>query len=198
MIFYQITFGPYCKAKEEEADDHIESYLNSLCRNGQIARRYVWRTRNGEVVACVHAMEYDAHLLKFHSQWGKKHLRELIDFFGQKPVWTCDEDFPSKRKTTWKGAPFLYFVTDYGEIRTPLVRGDNAMSIPLYRVPVTDLERDEISSWMWRYKSLDNVWMGSCDLEMQAYQALAGLDSKCTEYGREHCLAIEKATGVPT
>jgi len=117
---------------------------------------------------------------------------------GQKPIWKCNEDFPEKQKTDWKDAPFLYFTTDYGESRTPLVRGDTAMSIPLYRVPITDLERDYICSWMWRYKSLDNVWMGSSDLEMEAYRVLAEPDSECSKTGRDHCLAIEKATGVPT
>jgi predicted nucleic acid-binding Zn ribbon protein len=33
---------------------------------------------------------------------------------------------------------------------------------------------------------------------MQAYRVLAEPDSPCSKWGRELCLAIEKATGVPT
>jgi predicted nucleic acid-binding Zn ribbon protein len=32
---------------------------------------------------------------------------------------------------------------------------------------------------------------------MQAYRITAELESKCSKHGRELCLAIEKATGVP-
>jgi len=198
MIFYQISFGPYIKDKYEETNNLIEDYLSSLYLNGQIHEEYSIMPWNGEIVAYVNAQEFDANRLKYHSHWGKEKLQRINHFLGQKPIWRCNEDFPTKHKTNWKDAPFLYFVTNYCESRTPLVRGDTAMSIPLYRVPITDLERNDICSWLWRYKSLDNVWMGSSELEIEAYRVLAEPDSECSKNGRECCLAIEKATGIPT
>jgi len=52
--------------------------------------------------------------------------------------------------------------------------------------------------WQRLYRSLDSVYMETGDLEMSAYRALATLESDCTKRGRTLCLAIEKATGIPT
>jgi len=200
MIFYQIFFGPYCKDKYDEAENLIEDYLSSLLRNGQIVKNYGITPWKGEIVAYVYAQGFDANRLKYHSQWGKERMQRIKCFFGQTPIWKCNEDFPTKIKTTWKDAPFLFFVTDFLEPNylTPLVRGDNGRGIPLYRVPITDMERDYTSSWLWQYKAFDAVWISSGELEIQAYRILAEPDSECSKRGREICLAIEKATGVPT
>ena len=198
MIFYQISFGPYRKDKYDEAEDLILDYLASLYRNGQIHENYDVIPWNGEIVAYANALGYDANLLKHHSHWGREKLHHLNSFFGQKPEWRCNEDCPGKYKTNWKDAPYLYFVVECLDWRPPLARGDNGMIIPLYRVPITDEERDLLCGWVWRYKSFDGVWIGCGELEMQAYRVLADPESECSKWGREHCQAIEKATGVPT
>lgn len=201
MIFYQISFGPYCKGKYyDEAENLIHEYLSSLLHNGQIAGHYTIVPWNGEVVAYVNAQGCDANLLKYHSQWGKDDFHKINEFFGQVPVWKCNEDFLSKRKTNWKNAPFLYFTTDFFEsdLLSLLARGDTADLISLYRVPIPDQAREDAYFWQAKYRSLYKVWLDSGDLEMQVYRLLAEPDSKCSKCGRELCLAIEKATNVPT
>ena len=205
MIFYQISFGPYRKDKYDEAKELIEDYLGCLLFNCQISNSHINEdesrkimTWNGEVVAYVYAQGTDANHSKYHSYFGKKALKQLGDFFGQLPVWRCHEDFSAKCKTSWKNAPYLCLYTHYSLSDSPLIRGDNGSVIPLYRVPIMDEDRVEAYIWQCSYRSLDRVYMNTGDLEMQAYRALAALESDCTNRGRELCLAIEKATGIPT
>ena len=198
MVFYQICFGQYCKNKYAEAENLIQGYLATILRNGQINRNYSIMSWNGEVVAYINAYGYDANCLKSHCHFGKEKLRQLKAFFGQPPVWRHNEDFPVKRKTNWKDAPFLYLATDLFDSCSPLTRGDDGMIIPLYRVPISDMDREAVVSWQWKYQAFDEVWIDSCELEMKAYRVIAEPESKLSKKGRELCLAIEKATGVPT
>ena len=205
MIFYQISFGPYCEGRYDEAVKLIEDYLSSLMFNCQTSNTQMNEDEsrkimawNGEIVAYVYAQGTDAGCLKYHDRLGKKARKQLHDFFGQWPVWRCNEDFPVKRKTSWKNAPYLCIYTHYSLSDSPLIRGDNADVIPLYRVPITHQDRADAYCWQRLYRSLDDVCMATGDLEMQAYRALATLESECTDRGRKLCFAIEKATGIPT
>ena len=205
MIFYQISFGPYYKDRYEEAENLIEDYLSSLSFNCQVSNNLMYDEEshkimawNGEVVAYVYGQDTDAGCHKYHDNQGKKALKQLNNFFGQLPIWRCHEDFPVKRKTNWKNAPYLCIYAHYHLSDSPLVRGDNGDTIPLYRVPITHQDRVDAYCWQRLYRSLDSVYQETGDLEMQAYRALATLESECTDRGRQLCLSIEKATGIPT
>jgi predicted nucleic acid-binding Zn ribbon protein len=205
MIFYQISFGQYSKSKYDEAKELIEDYLQSLMFNCQISNTQINESEsrkimawNGEIVAYVYAQDTDASMPKYHSHNGKEKLELVCEFFGQSPVWRCNEDYPPKRKTSWRGATYLCLYTHYSLADSPLVRGDSGDVVSLYRVPITDRDRVEAYVWQRLYRSLDDVYMATSDLEMEAYRALADLESDCSIRGRELCLIIETATNVPT
>ncbi len=198
MIFTQISFGPHAKSQYDDAEFLIHSYLGSLLHNGQIGRHYEIVPWQGQVVAYVNALGLGADRLRSHSCWGKEELKKIEAFFGRSPLWAANEDFPPKYKATWKNAPFLYLMTHFCDDESPLCRGDRNDVIPLFRVPITDQERDNAFYWLTTYRELDNIWIGSRELEMQAYRVLADPDSELSKTGRELCQAIEKATGVPT
>ncbi|MDR0336497.1 MAG: Zn-ribbon-containing protein [Planctomycetaceae bacterium] len=197
MIFYQITFGFYNKNTLDEAIDIVENYLDALVRNGQIDQNYTVIPWQKQVVAYINAVGLEADLSKSHSNYGKELLNKVEKFFKQKPVWNCNEDFPPKQKAIWKNASFLYLFTNNYHHDSPLHRGDNNDMVPLYRVPVTDSEREDIYCWQEYYRECDNIWMGSGKFEIAAYQMLADPRSELSLRGRESCLAIEKATGIP-
>ena len=198
MDFYQITFGPYNKKTYVETGELILDYLAALTRNGQIDKTYDVVPWQGQSVAYVNALGHKAESRRFHSIWGKEYLKQVCEFFRQKPVWTCNEDFPLKRNATWKDAPFLYLFTHLFDQESPVCRGDNGMVIPVFTLPITDLEKEYLYAWMYRYRDHDAVWMGSDELEIPSYRLLAEPDSGLSTTGREHCSIIEKATGVPT
>ena len=199
MIFYLITFGQYNKKTYKDAEWLIESYLAALIHTGQIDKTcYSIVPWQGQVVAYVNALGIKPDSQQFHCEWGKNDLKKIYDFFGQIPIWTCNEDFPPKKNVTWKNAPFLYFVTDYFERESPVRRGDNGRVIPYFTLPITSSEKDNIYGWTCRYRELDSLWLDSGDFEMSAYRHLAEPDSSLSIEGRECCSVIEKATGVPT
>jgi predicted nucleic acid-binding Zn ribbon protein len=207
MMFYQIYFGQYDEDKYDEAEKLIDYYLSSLLYNDQIGQIYYILSWKDEVIAYVCAQGQDALLLKHHSKWGKERLQQIKSFFGQSPVWKCNDDY-SLNKTSWKGAPFLYISTSSSERNffrssnktdTPVLgRGDNGFAIPLYRVPLTDEDRREVCYWRETYKRLDDIWIGSGEFEIPAYRTLCEPTSYISDLGRNGCLAIEKATGIPT
>lgn len=199
MFCHKITFGSYENDQLDELLDQVDNYLATLSRNGQIDTYYYFIPWQGQIVAYVLAHGLDADRLKYHSIWGKEELKKIKKAFNQKPLWELHEDHVIKSyKPTWQNTPFLYFTTGFMDWESPLVRGDNGAPIPLYRVSITDLDRDAIRSWLWRYRSFDEVWIGSCDLERQAYSVLTDPNSELSQWGRDCCRAIEKATSVPT
>jgi predicted nucleic acid-binding Zn ribbon protein len=197
MIFYQISFGFYNKNNLDEATDLVDNYLSRLSRNGQIDYDVTIVPWQKQVVAYVNALGLEADQLRSHSAAGKNYLEKLEKFFKQKPIWNCNEDFPPKQKAIWKNASFLYLFTNNFHRDSPLHRGDNNDMIPLYRVPITDNIRDDIYYWQGYYREWDNIWLGSDKFEITAYRMLADPRSELSLRGRESCLAIEKATGIP-
>ena len=198
MIFYKIDFGPLGKKDVSESLDVAEDYLAVIVRYGQISEGYQCVFWQGRLIAYVQAMGLEADRPKSHSKRGKEYLRKLSTFFGRKPLWKINEDIESITKITWKNAPFLYLQADMFDIGTPLCRGDNGYEIPLYRVPLSDDAREYTCLWQKKYRVYDDIWIGSSELEMQAYRVLADPESGLSKMGREHCYLIEQATGVPT
>ena len=200
MVFYKISFGQYYKDKYKEAKALIENYLSSLIHTGQIDKDcfsniVVWQ---GKIVAYVNALGIKADRQRFHSEWGKKSLKQIHEFFGQMPLWTYNEDYLPKRNVTWKNAPFIYLLTYWHECESPVRRGNDGLDIPYFTLPITNREKDDIYRWTCRFRELDSLWMDSGDLEIPVYRLLAEPESSLSIEGRECCSVIEKATGVPT
>lgn len=114
------------------------------------------------------------------------------------PVWTCNEDYPPKRNTTWKNVSFLYLFTHLCDREPHVHRGDNGFVIPYFTLPLTDREKDNIYCWGGQYRELDALWIASDELEIPAYKILAEPDSQLSFNGLECCETIEKATDIPT
>jgi len=198
MIFYQISFGPYRKDKYDEAVELIDEYLSAIIRNGQIDQHYNVVPWQGQIVAYINALGLRADRSRFYSEYGRKCLKKIHQYFGQMPIWTRNEDFPPKKLATWKNASFLYLFTHLFDHESSLCLGDDGCPLPYFRLPITDQEKDNIYCWTGKYQELDTIWIGSGELEIPAYRLLADPDSSLSIEGRECCAIIEKATGVPT
>jgi predicted nucleic acid-binding Zn ribbon protein len=198
MIFYRVSFGYYNKNDLENATTMVDKYLNALAGNGQIDKSYTIVPWQKQVIAYINAIGLEADMLKSHSAYGRELLRNVEKFFKRSPVWSCNEDFPPKQKAVWKNASFLYLYVPCYQQGTPLYRGDNNDAIPLYRVPITDKEREKVHFWQQYYHECNNIWQEDSKLTIDAYRMLADPESELSKQGRELCLVIEKATGIPT
>ena len=197
MIRNKLTFGSSQGKDMGEGGDRVVSYLVSLQRNGQIERHDYDRmiSRRGQVVTFVEACGPTAWLSKHHSQSGLECLAEVSDFFGQSPVWEIYEDSPPKREISWKNASAMCL---YGGWDTDLYREDTRKLVPLYRLPLTDEQRDAIYCWKKIYTEYWPLWFYSGKLEILLHREFAEPHSKLSRMGRECCRNIEAATGIPT
>ena len=198
MIRHKLTFGSSQGKDMGEVEDVVGSYLAYLLRNGQIDRN-IDRVilRHGKVVTFVEAIGPTAWMRKYHSQIGLEYLDSASDFFGQYPIWENYEDSFPKREVSWKNAPALYL---YGssEHYISLYREDTLQPLPLYRLPLTDEQRDAIYCWKCTYLEYYSLWMECGKFEIPAYREYAEPHSKLSQMGRECCKNIESATGIPT
>jgi len=206
MIFYKVTFGPVRKDDlrgEEYAEEIALHHICTLEQYGQAC----WDHKlfpiydNGSLCAHIGVHGVHARARKNLPKHGRRHLDELVAYFGSPPRWEILGENVSRRETSWKGAPFLFLHTRYYDYESPLHRGDNGMPIPLYRVPDDVGDRETIyytNLWQVHYHEFDCINMSCGALEIDAYKQLTVHDSELSREGQELCKQFERITGVPT
>jgi predicted nucleic acid-binding Zn ribbon protein len=135
---------------------------------------------------------------RYHSAVGKEMLTKVVAAFGAKPTLKMLDDEARRRQLTWKGSLFLYLFTHAFDWTSPVCRGDGQGPIPVFLIPITFQQKEEVYRWQRRYRLYDDVWLECGSLEIPAYRKLAEANSDLTQEGQELCCAIEKTTGVPT
>ena len=216
MILHKITFGKIHPSTRQEAEDMADDYLRMLSGNGQAGSGYAFVAQDGLLCAYIDLAGNQATKLKYHNNYGREQLKNVIAWFGQDPVWERLDDYGPWRDTIWTNAPFLFLTTCTLDGESPLFRGDTGARIPLYRLPDHQVPPDDrlfskddiffgahkyradIGNWQHSYHNHDSVWMRSGKLEFPAYKQLAFPDSELSETGRDLCKHVESATGVPT
>jgi predicted nucleic acid-binding Zn ribbon protein len=88
--------------------------------------------------------------------------------------------------------------THKNDWESPICRGDNGESVPLYFLPGEHEDREKIYFLQQEYRDYDSIWMSCGELEIPVYKQLATPDSELSSTGRELCTYIEEATGIPT
>lgn len=200
MFLAQITFGP-CdsdSSQRESLRDAAEGYLASLLWNGQIHGDCLLAWSNAQLIGYTRVARPDSFAKRHHSQWGVSALNKLIEAFGRDPQWRIIDDDVPKRFPAWRRSSSFYLFTHAFNEASPVCCGDSGESIPVYLLPISDQDRQDLYSWSGSYKDLDNVWLASGALEIPAYKQLADPTSDLSVTGRELCARIEKATQKPT
>jgi predicted nucleic acid-binding Zn ribbon protein len=198
MILANVIFGTRRRNEPAQLEDVAESYLGALYHSGQLCGEYflTWTKRrlNAHVLLASRAAMEPRH----HSQYGRKELKKVIKAFGAGPVWRILDDDASQPPSSWRDAPFLYLFTHAFDWAPPVCRGDGKPPIPVFMLPVTFEQKEQLYFWQRSYYHHDNIWLGSGALEIGAYRQLASPDSELAQHGRDLCREIETATGVPT
>jgi len=199
MYIAQVKFGKAnTQSNKDDIENIAESYLASLFHNGQLCGKYVLGWIKNCLTAYVYLARPDAFKMDFQSKWGKNDLMKLSKVSGTVPIWKLLSDDIPKRFESWKTAPSLCLNTTWLMHTPPVVRTDTGTPIPAYLLPLSETERDEIYSWAYSYRDHDSIWTGSGCLEIPAYKQLVEPTSELSKQGRNICMTIEKATGIPT
>lgn len=202
MLIAKVTF-PIKQSKSFDQKKYIgmiEDYLSALSLNGQIWGEYQLGMMNGVPESYVTVPEKNSIMPRYTSSHGKSLRNKLKEQCGIYPIWsflTDDEELPWKN---WNKSAFLFLSTNFLDNSSPVAmpHKDSGTSVPLYLIPVEDDVREYISRWSYSYQAHDQLWIGSGALEMMAYEQIASVESDLSAEGREHCKAIEDATGIPT
>lgn len=198
MFLVNIKFGKKNKKKRDFCEDLIEEYIGSLFCNGQLCGEYIiaWTNQILNVHATItHPKAYES---RFHSDWGKEKLVNIIKHFGEEPTWVMlDDDLPT-RATGYKNLSSLYLFTSAFDWVPSVHRGDNGKSISTVSLPVSSKVREDIYRWERSYRHYDYIWIGCGRLEIPVYKQLANPQSELSIEGRDLCNEIESATGIPT
>ncbi|MCG7531633.1 Zn-ribbon-containing protein [Psychrobium sp. MM17-31] len=198
MILHKLIFGRISDVDREQAEEYIKSYISVLFHNGQACGEYFSVLEQGELCAYINLPELAASESKHHCQYGKKWLAKIEAIFQQSPIWNVIDDELPAVDVDFTESPFLFLNTEYDEYESPIYRGDNDYSIPLFKFFNTHEEREAVYYWQREYQELETIWIRGGALEMLAYKELANPSSTFSCGGREICQAIEKFTGIPT
>ncbi len=196
MILYKVTFGSIPAHQRNKAEELIDYYLSALAHNGQLYGDWLLTMHKDQLQAYLPTAGIQARNKRYHCQYGRKWLKEIVYLFKQEPQWDLIDDDSPKQDTTWTKAPFLY-LTFCSEWDSPLYRGDNGRTIPLYRVPGKHEHREMIYFWKRAYQNFESIWYMSRALEIPSYKELASPDSDLSTQGRDICQYIENAIGIP-
>ncbi len=198
MFLCNIQFGKKLNRSKKFYEDLITDYLSSLFHNGQLCGEFFFTWTDKVLNAHATLSHPAAFETKYHSDWGRKKLNELVQFFGNEPEWILlDDDIP-KKPPDYKNSPFLYLFTSAFRWESSIRRGDNGKSISPIIMPISSEIRESLYHWERTYRQYDNIWLGCGELEIPIYRQLADPESELSNEGRNICSAIEKSSGVPT
>ena len=200
MFLVQVIFGSDVAntRHRESLRDAAETYLITLCRNGQIHGDFLLAWSNRRLIGYARVARPDAFAGRYHTQWSVSALNTLKEAFGREPEWQIIEDGVPKRFPSWRRSSSFYLFTHAFNDASPVRCGDSGSPIPLYLLPISDQDREDLYSWAGMYKHFDNIWLASGALEIPAYKQIADPTSELSVSGREICASIEKATQKPT
>jgi predicted nucleic acid-binding Zn ribbon protein len=199
MILANVAFGSSSRTgPKDQLEDVAESYLATLLHSGQLCGEYFVTWTRGVLNAHVLLAGPHAHDLRYHSDWGKRELKKVVEAFGKRPVWKMLDDESRRRAASWKGAPFLYLFTHAFDWASPVCRGDGKGRIPIFDLPISFEQKDGLYSWQRSYRDHDRIWLAGGALEIAAYRQLADPESELSRDGRDLCRDLGAATGIPT
>ena len=93
----------------------------------------------------------------------------------------------------------LYIVTSSAyDNESPVRSGNTNRVVPSFLLSLDRRLIYDLNSWASRYQNHDGVYIGSGELEIEAYVEMAIPDSELSLMGRKVARDIEEATGFPT
>lgn len=176
----------------------VESYLVTLQKSGHIWGEYVLSWTSAHCAVYAYLAHPTALLSKYILPSVQQEIETLSTLFGQEPDWEILDESIDDTIPNIQQEDFLYMSTDAFDDSSPVRMGSTGTRLPVFFLPLTELERERVYFWMSAYRAHDRIWLYSGSLESPAYKELASPDSALSQEGRELCRTIESYTDIPT
>lgn len=198
MPVYEVRFRPK-RPGRGRLEDLAVRFAGALRRNGQVTGEDIVWWKDGVLVITCETPEAGALDARHHSRWGRDALARLLAACaGRSSVRRLDRPARDPKASDWRRAGALFLYTGL-LARIPPVRAmRDGSAVPVYRLPIDDVDRDRLHAWAAAVRLHDGIWLDSGALEMAAYRQLAHPSSALAREGRRLARTIEAATGVPT
>lgn len=198
MYLSQADFGKVPSGLTEEAvHDRLDSYLESLRRNGQICGHAVRSVSAGSAVAYAYAVRPDSTSRQFHSRYALQDLKELCAVFGREPAWhLLADEVPTSFPSLSDISALCLDSADY-DGDSPLCMVGTEVRLPMYLIPIDADERERLCFWSREYNRMLGIWYASGDLETRVYKQLALPTSGLAQKGRKLAAKVEAALNTP-
>ena len=199
MNNYKMVFLPK-KDKEidsEKAADLIDWLITALHKNGQIIPSYDITKKGKKYFAGIVCPDIKGLNEKYDNEYVNKYYTELREFFDIRIVSNgYNLEFSAICKC--KSPSWYYLLNPPFSANSPVICGDCDLSVPLFRLPHLDKDKEysSIESWKQGYKGVDNLWFyGRYDAF--AYRQMSNPKSKLSKDGIRVCRDYEKAMKKP-
>jgi hypothetical protein len=196
LLLARVSFSRGGWKETEELVGSAETYLSCLRWDGHISGDWLLGWRRGRLEAYVYLAEPKAPSARGLSAFGKESLATL-SALGSRPRWTVLEEGLPPPRPSWRKEPFLFLSPDPLDGRSPVRRGSDGTSVPLYKLPLGDRLSNRVFTWAraWsRWFEMFTWELG--ELETAAYRELADPRSRLGREGRALARQVEKAAGV--
>ncbi len=199
MLLADLLFHPAAASSDEERAEFrgvAESFLSALEKNGNLNGEYVFDWTSDHLRATAYAASEEALESKAYSTSVEEAYAVVLQCSTRPP--TLEVVGIGKRRVRWDNAAALYLFTHALDRASPVCAGDDGSPIPLYALPISERDREDLCSWASAYRHHDMIALLCGDLEIPAYRQLADPESGLSRTGRQLCQTIETATGLPT
>ena len=186
------------RASRAKLEDAAESLLAALWKNGQVEGEHLAAWDGGSFTAWCRVPAADFLEDRYSTDYVADALQEVAAAFGEGPDVRILGDERPIRSPSWRSAKSLLLFTNFLDRSSPVSRGDRRQSIPLYALPLDQVEREGRMFWAERYRDTDSLWMDSGALEVPAYREMADVFRPLLAEARELARTIEDRTSVPT
>ncbi|MBE2290287.1 MAG: DUF2310 family Zn-ribbon-containing protein [Chitinophagaceae bacterium] len=189
------------KHSREELLNEFEFLLGSLCKTGQILKKYESPyIENNEIVSFQRTHESTSLSKKYHNEYVNAHWNNLEKWCNSKLMVKRVATYPSciRLSCKCKNPGFYVLFTHTFNDLSPVQCGECRRSVPLYKIKgLTSDELYEILSWETNYKACDDLQLGCRVGEQWATKQMSDAFSQLSKQGIANCISIKRATGAP-
>jgi predicted nucleic acid-binding Zn ribbon protein len=197
MLFTEFTFEPKTETNKEELWDAVILLYAALKKNGQVWGDPVMGWVGGGIRLACATPRRDSPDPEHHSGWVDSAFARLTQLCAAPPLGTVLDDRCGEVSGSLKDAQGLYLFTHAYDSTSPVCGGADGEPVPVYLLPLDHVQRQDLVFWMSEYRALDEVWLASGRLELEAYRELADPDSHFSKRGRALANIVEASTGPP-
>jgi len=194
----RVTFGLCPKDIDKDQFENLaHGYLADLCKNWQILGKYELAWFDGRLMGYASLSRRDAFETEHMSNWAKRSLAEIVGAIDHTPTWEMLDDGSEEELASWKATQSLVLFTHAYSYASPVRCGGTGIPVAVYRIPISQSDREDLLFWAQEYRACDSLWLSSRDLEIPAYKQLVEPSSGLSKRGHELCKKIEASTQVP-